>query len=84
MYNDVISKKYVIMTVITTRIPDELDKTLSVIAKEIDRPKGYIIRKALEEYIEDKADLLLALARIEKAEETISLAEIEKKYGLDD
>lgn len=71
------------MTTITTRIPDELDNTLSILAKEIDRPKGYIIRRALEMYIEEKADLLLALSRIEKGKETISLEEIEKKYNLE-
>jgi RHH-type rel operon transcriptional repressor/antitoxin RelB len=72
------------MTVITTRIPDELDGVLSNIAKELDRSKGYIIRKAIENYIEEKADLLLALSRIERGEETISLAEIKDRYGLED
>jgi predicted DNA-binding protein len=70
------------MTVITARIPDVLDNTLSSIAKEIDRPKGYIIRKAIESYIEEKADILLALSRIEKGEETISLSEMKEKYDL--
>lgn len=70
------------MTVITTRIPDDLNELLSRVAKEIERPKGYIIRKALESYIEEKADLLLALSRLEKGEETITLAELEKKYDL--
>ncbi|KJV93116.1 hypothetical protein RAMDARK_0966 [Rickettsia amblyommatis str. Darkwater] len=54
------------MTVITTRISNELDIILSNVAKEIDRPKGYIIRKAIESYIEEKADLLIALSHIEK------------------
>ena len=72
------------MTVITTRISNELDIILSNVAKEIDRPKGYIIRKAIESYIEEKADLLIALSRIEKGEEVISLEDINKKYGLED
>jgi RHH-type rel operon transcriptional repressor/antitoxin RelB len=72
------------MITITTRIPDELDNTLSILANEVDRPKGYIVRRALEMYIEEQADLLIALSRIEKDEKTISLEEIEKKYDLED
>ena len=45
----------IFMTVITTRISNELDIILSNVAKEIDRPKGYIIRKAIESYIEEKS-----------------------------
>ena len=74
----------IFMTVITTRISNELDIILSNVAKEIDRPKGYIIRKAIESYLEEKADLLIALSRIEKEEEVISLEDIKKKYGLED
>ncbi|AEK74895.1 antitoxin [Rickettsia conorii subsp. heilongjiangensis] len=74
----------IFMTVINTRISNELDIILSNVAKEIDRPKGYIIRKAIESYIEEKADLLIALSRIEKREEVISLEDIKKKYGLED
>ncbi|WP_017442387.1 DUF6290 family protein [Rickettsia gravesii] len=74
----------IFMTVITTRISNELDIIFSNVAKEIDRPKGYIIRKAIESYIEEKADLLIALSCIEKGEEVISLEDIKKKYGLED
>ncbi|WP_016917494.1 DUF6290 family protein [Rickettsia honei] len=74
----------IFMTVITTRISNELDIILSNVVKEIDRPKGYIIRKAIESYIEEKADLLIALSCIEKREEVISLDDIKKKYGLED
>ncbi len=43
------------MTVITTRISNELDIILSNIAKEIDRPKGYIIRKAIDKLYRRKS-----------------------------
>jgi RHH-type transcriptional regulator, rel operon repressor / antitoxin RelB len=72
------------MTIITARIPEKLDQALSSLAREIDRPKGYIMRKALENYIEEKLDLLIAIARIEKGDETISLSEIKEKYDLED
>lgn len=72
------------MTMITARIPDDLDKSLTILAKETDRNKSYIIKRALESYLEEKADLLIALSRLEKGEETISLEEMEKKYDLED
>jgi predicted DNA-binding protein len=72
------------MTTITARIPDELDKSLSMLAQETERNKAYIIRKAIENYIEEKADILIALSRIEKNEKTISIEEIKKKYVLED
>lgn len=48
------------------------------------RNKAYIIRKAIENYIEEKSDILIALSRIEKNEKTISIEEIKKKYALED
>lgn len=72
------------MHVITARISDEVNNLLSELAQEIVRPKGYIIRKAIEEYLENKSDLLLALARIENSEDSIDLEEVKKKYGLED
>lgn len=72
------------MVTITARIPDELNDSLTILSKETERNKNYLIKKALENYLEEKGDLLSALARIEKEEETISLDEIERKYGLED
>lgn len=74
----------IFMTVITTRISNALDIILSNVVKEIDRPKGYIIRKAIESYIAEKADLLIAVSCVETREEVISLEDIKNKYGLED
>lgn len=55
------------MATVSIRIPDELNNTLAISAKEIERPKGYIIRKALEAYLlelqEDTEDARIALTR---------------------
>lgn len=54
------------MSTITARIPDELNKTLSKIAKVMERPKTFLICKAIEQYIreteEDIEDAEIALA----------------------
>ncbi|MCK5848485.1 MAG: ribbon-helix-helix protein, CopG family [Caldisericia bacterium] len=41
---------------ITVRLPKELEERLNKLAIEEERPKSYIIRKALEEYLADYED----------------------------
>ncbi|AFC73273.1 putative antitoxin of toxin-antitoxin [Rickettsia montanensis str. OSU 85-930] len=50
----------IFMTAITTRISNELDIIVSNVAKEIDRPKGYIIRKAIESYLYRRKSRLIS------------------------
>ena len=71
------------MFTVTTKIPDEVNKALTNLANEINRSKGYIIQRAIQNYLEEKTDILIALSRIEKGESTISLEDIEKKYELE-
>jgi len=51
-------------TAISVRLPKELAEQLDNIAKETERPRSFIIQKALESYIEDFADLQIALDRL--------------------
>ena len=57
------------MSTITARIPDELNIALSKVAKAMERPKTFLIHKAIEEYIRDAEqdieDAEIALARME-------------------
>ena len=70
-------------TPISIRIPDELASELDSVARETDRPRSYIVQKALESYIEDYADLQIALDRLhDGTDETISGKELRKKLGL--
>lgn len=71
------------MYTVTTKISDNINKSLSDLAHEINRSKGYIMQRAIENYIEEKSDILIALARIEKGEDIIPLSEIETKYDLE-
>lgn len=80
------------MSTVTARISDELNDRLSRLAKKIDRPKGYIIAKAIEEYtlelqeeIEDYNDAMEILARNEPTiplEEVITKLGFAEKFGL--
>ena len=70
-------------TAISIRLPDELAEQLEGVAKETDRPKSYIIQKALESYLEDFADLQIALDRLrDKSDSLVTSAEMRKSLGL--
>lgn len=40
-----------IMSVITARIPDNLNEALSKVAKIMERPKTFLIKEAIKEYL---------------------------------
>jgi len=70
-------------TAISFRLPKTLADRLDSIAKETERPRSYIIQKALESYIEDYADLQVALDRLhDKTDPIISSKELRKSLGL--
>ncbi|MDD5475962.1 MAG: DUF6290 family protein [Syntrophales bacterium] len=70
-------------TAISIRLPKNLASQLDNIAKETERPRSFIIQKALESYIEDFADLQIALDRLhDKGDEVISTKEMRKSLGL--
>jgi RHH-type rel operon transcriptional repressor/antitoxin RelB len=70
-------------TAISVRLPKNLAIQLDNIAKETERPRSFIIQKALESYIEDFADLQIALDRLrDKGDGVISAKEMRKSLGL--
>jgi len=70
-------------TAISVRLPKALAHRLDSIAKETERPRSYIIQKALESYMEDYADLQVALDRLhDKTDQMISGKELRKSLGL--
>ena len=70
-------------TAISVRIPKDLADQLDSIAEETERPRSYIIQKAIESYIEDYADLQVALDRLhDKTDAVISGKELRKSLGL--
>jgi len=70
-------------TAISVRLPKELAEQLDSIAKETERPRSFIILKALESYIEEFADLQVALDRLhDKSDPIVSGKELRKSLGL--
>jgi RHH-type rel operon transcriptional repressor/antitoxin RelB len=70
-------------TAISIRLPKALADQIDSIAKETERPRSYIIQKALESYIEDYADLQVALDRLhDKTDPVVSGKDLRKALGL--
>lgn len=68
---------------ISFRIDDSLAKRLDIVARETERPRSYIIQKALESYLENQSDLQVALDRLnDTTDEVVSGKELRKSLGL--
>ncbi|MBI2183978.1 MAG: ribbon-helix-helix protein, CopG family [Thaumarchaeota archaeon] len=67
---------------VSVRLPEEMAKRLNKLAKTIERSKTYLIRKALQEYIEEYEDYLIALHRLsDKEDAIITEKELVSKLG---
>lgn len=51
-------------TAVSIRLPNTIAKELNHIAEETERPRSFHVQKALESYIEDFADVQIALDRL--------------------
>jgi RHH-type rel operon transcriptional repressor/antitoxin RelB len=64
------------------RASEELYDNLNWISKEIDRPKSFIIRKALELFIDEYVDYLIALDRLrDKDDKIITSREMRRRIA---
>jgi RHH-type rel operon transcriptional repressor/antitoxin RelB len=69
---------------LAVRLPQELAAALERLAEETGRSKSYYARKALIEFLEDRADYLRAIAALERQEPRLTLEQAKKALGLDD
>ena len=70
-------------TAISVRISDDLALKLDEIAKETERPKSFHVQKALESYLDDLADLQVALDRLhDTSDPVISIDDMRNDLGL--
>ena len=56
---------------ISVRLPEELVEKLDRLAESLDRSKTYIIKRALQEYLEEYEDYLIALHRLNDKDDKI-------------
>ena len=67
---------------VSLRLPDEIHEQLEDIAEDTDRSKSYLIKKAIEQYLEEYADYQTALDRLnDKDDVIISSKELRKRLA---
>ena len=75
------------MSVITARIPETLNKALTEVAKSMERPKSFIILKAIQNYVlelqEDIEDYNDAMKILAENNKSISWEEVMRDCGLE-
>jgi RHH-type rel operon transcriptional repressor/antitoxin RelB len=70
---------------INLRLPETIHERLEEIAEESGRSKSFLIRKAIERYLEIHADNRIALDRLhDKDDEIISSKELRKRLASKD
>ncbi len=69
---------------LTIRLNNDLENRLITLSEKTGRSKSYYLRQALQIYLEEKEDYLLAISRLEKKNPRISIEDLEKKLGLED
>lgn len=68
---------------ISLRLPGDLAKGLDRLAEITERPRSYLIRKALETYLAEYADYQIALGRLrDKDDPLVTSQELRKRLGL--
>ncbi|MDA4127868.1 MAG: ribbon-helix-helix domain-containing protein [Thaumarchaeota archaeon] len=64
---------------VSVRLPEDVAKQLDYLAKSLDRPKTYIVTKALREYLAEYEDYLIAMHRLnDKDDRVVSEKELVK------
>ncbi|NQU41628.1 MAG: ribbon-helix-helix protein, CopG family [Lentisphaerae bacterium] len=70
-------------TAISVRLPENVAKALGRVAHETERSRSFVIQKAVESYLDDFADLQVAIDRLrDKADPVISSKDMRKSLGL--
>jgi RHH-type rel operon transcriptional repressor/antitoxin RelB len=70
-------------TAISVRLPDAIAKKLGRVANETERSRSFVVQKAVETYLDDFADLQVALDRLrDKADPTVFSKDMRKSLGL--
>ncbi|MBN2856841.1 MAG: ribbon-helix-helix protein, CopG family [Candidatus Delongbacteria bacterium] len=70
-------------TTVTVRLPDNLANALDEVAKITERSRSFLIKKAIETYLEDQADMQIALDRLRDPSDTeISIEDLRKSLNV--
>lgn len=65
------------------RLPQILENRLNVLSEKTGRTKTYYARQAIEAFLEDHEDYLLAINRLEEQNPRISFDEVRRLFELE-
>ena len=68
---------------LAVRLDSSVERRLTQLAHETGRSKSYYVKQAIENFLEDREDYLLALAVLEKKEPRKTIVEVRKELGLE-
>ena len=71
------------MAMLTLRLHPGTEKRLNKLSKRTGRPKSYYAKKAIEEFLDEQEDYLIAISRLGENLPSIPLAEVVKRLGLE-
>jgi RHH-type rel operon transcriptional repressor/antitoxin RelB len=69
---------------LSVRLSERVEHRLSELSNKTKRSKSYYVEHALEKFLDEQEDYLLALARLEEKGPNITLEEAKKQLGLFD
>ena len=68
---------------LSVRIPDELARELDAVSKTTERSRSFLIKKALEAYLNEQVDLQIAFDRLhDAADPVITIEQMRGELGL--
>lgn len=68
---------------LAVRLESSIEDRLNRLSNETGRSKSYYVKQAIEAFLEDREDYLLALSVLEKEEPRKSIADVRKELGLE-
>lgn len=87
LYSSLDKEKYEELAMLAVRLPENLEKQLSVLAEKTHRSKSYYVKKALETFLKDREEYLEAVAAYEEylssGKKGFTLEEMKQRYGFD-
>lgn len=69
---------------LSLRLSNEIESRLSLLAETTDRTKSFYAKEAIIKYLDEMEDTSIAIDRLEKPTNRVSLEDVEKELGFDE
>jgi RHH-type rel operon transcriptional repressor/antitoxin RelB len=69
---------------LSLRLSNEIESRLSLLAETTGRTKSFYAKEAIMKYLDEMEDTYIAIDRLEKPTNRVSLEDVEKELGFDE